>query len=73
LYKIIFIVIKYKINHLKHNTMACGCKNKGNQTPPTPQQVQAQTQVQTESVKEAIKKTIDKYYTTNKTNGWVKE
>ena len=48
-------------------------KNKGNQTPPTPQQVQAQTQVQTESVKEAIKKTIDKYYTANKTNGWVKE
>ena len=53
--------------------MACGCKNKGNQTPPTPQQVQAQTQVQTESVKEAIKKTIDKYYTANKTNGWVKD
>jgi len=53
--------------------MACSCKNKGTQTTQTTQQVQSQTQVQTESVKDAIKKTIDKYYTTNKTNGWVKE
>jgi len=55
--------------------MACGCKNNGNQTPPPPpsQQVQtAQTQQTAESVKSAIKKTVEKYYTANKTNGWIK-
>jgi hypothetical protein len=50
--------------------MGCGCKNNGNQSPPTPQQVQ-QAQVQkeqtTESVKSAIKKTVEKYYNVNKT------
>lgn len=59
--------------------MGCGCKNKGNQTPPPPQTNTTQTsgsQVQQESVKDAIKKTIEKYYNTGKvkgSNGWIKE
>ena len=60
--------------------MGCGCKNNGNQNPPqpqNPQQVQQAQQVkqqQNESIKSAIKKTVEKYYTVNKTNpnGWVK-
>ena len=56
--------------------MACGCKNKGNQSQPAPQQAQVpQTQkslssspVVKESVKDTIKKTIEKYYNVNKTN-----
>lgn len=59
--------------------MGCGCKNKGNQTPPPPQTnttSNGTSQVQTESVKDAIKKTIEKYYNVGKvkgSNGWVKE
>lgn len=58
--------------------MACGCKNKGNQTQTTQTTQQTQTQQttttsQTESVKDAIKKTIEKYYNTTVTsNGWIK-
>ena len=53
--------------------MACGCKNKGNesQVQPSPQQVQVQaqqTQQTNESVKSAIKKTIEKYYNVNKSS-----
>ena len=56
--------------------MSCGCKNKGNQSQPAPQQAQVpQTQkslssspVVKESVKDTIKKTIEKYYNVNKTN-----
>ena len=58
--------------------MACGCKNKGNQSQPAPQQAQVQQvqQVQqtsssqpvvNESIKDTIKKTIEKYYNVNKT------
>jgi hypothetical protein len=51
--------------------MGCGCKNKGNESQqPTVQQVQqaqAQQAQTTESVKSAIKKTIEKYYSVNKT------
>lgn len=53
--------------------MGCGCKNKGNETQtaqPTTQQVQEQQaikQQQSESVKDAIKKTVEKYYSVNKT------
>ena len=57
--------------------MGCGCK--GTQTKPatesttTTQQVQPQSSVVKEDVKSSIKKTIEKYYTVNKTtNGWVK-
>lgn len=41
--------------------MACGCKNKQNQTQ---QQVAPQTQQQKSpsSIQEAIKKTVEKYY-----------
>lgn len=46
----------------------CGCKNKGNQTQPTTQQIQQTQQQTTESVKTAIKKTIEKYYNVNKTS-----
>ena len=46
--------------------MACGCKNKGNQSQPAPQQAQVQQVQQTsssqpvvnESIKDTIKKTI---------------
>lgn len=56
--------------------MACGCKNKGNQSQPAPQQAQVQqtqqslssTPIVKESVKDTIKKTIEKYYNVNKTN-----
>jgi len=55
--------------------MACGCKNKGNQSQPAPQQAQVQQVQQTsssqpvvnESIKDTIKKTIEKYYNVNKT------
>lgn len=59
--------------------MGCGCKNKGNQTPPPSTQQTQTTQttqssgVQTESVKNAVRKTIEKYYNVKKSNGWVKE
>jgi len=59
--------------------MGCGCKNKGNETNPTPQQaqqIQEAKKQQSETVKSAIKKTIEKYYNVHKTtgtNGWVKE
>lgn len=60
--------------------MGCGCKNKGNQTPPPPQANttanSSNPQLQQESVKSAIKKTIEKYYNVGKTkgtNGWIKE
>lgn len=56
--------------------MGCGCKNKGNQTPQQVQQQQQQIQeaqkTQQQQVKDAVKKTIEKYYTAQKTNGWVK-
>jgi hypothetical protein len=54
--------------------MSCGCKNKGNQTPPAPAPSAQQTQTQNqkvavqEDVKTAIKKTIEKYYNVNKTS-----
>jgi hypothetical protein len=56
--------------------MACGCKNKGNQSQPAPQQAQVQQTQQSsssspivkESVKDTKKKTIEKYYNVNKTN-----
>lgn len=67
--KIVFIIEK-QINHLKHTTMGCGCKNNGNQQP-SPQQVQqaaAQRQQTNESVKAAIKKTVEKYYNVNKSS-----
>jgi len=54
--------------------MGCGCKNKGNETQTTQataQQLQEQQairqQQQSESVKDAIKKTVEKYYSVNKT------
>ena len=50
--------------------MGCGCKNKGNETNPTPQQaqqIQEAKKQQSETVKSAIKKTIEKYYNVNKT------
>ena len=69
--KIVFIIEK-QINHLKHTTMGCGCKNNGNQSQqPSPQQVQqaaAQRQQTNESVKSAIKRTVEKYYNVNKTS-----
>ena len=56
--------------------MGCGCKNKGTQTPQQAQQAQQQIQeaqkTQQQQVKDAVKKTIEKYYTAQKTNGWVK-
>lgn len=60
--------------------MGCGCKNKGNQTPPpapeaATQQAAQRNSVTEESVKSSIKKTIEKYYNVNKTsstNGWIK-
>lgn len=67
--KIVFIIEK-QINHLKHTTMGCGCKNNGNQQPSAQQvqQVAAQRQQTNESVKAAIKKTVEKYYNVNKTS-----
>lgn len=53
--------------------MGCGCKNKGNETQTTQQsaqQIQEQQaikQQQAASVKDAIKKTVEKYYSVNKT------
>jgi len=57
--------------------MGCGCKNKGNESQPqvqqaTQQQIQEIKQTQQQQVKDAVKKTIEKYYTAQKTNGWVK-
>jgi hypothetical protein len=48
--------------------MGCGCKNKGNQTPPVPQGAQpaqgsTTTQTQTNNqVQESIRKVVEKYY-----------
>ena len=48
--------------------MSCGCKNKGNQTPPVPQAVQppqGSTTPQTQTsnqVQESIRKVVEKYY-----------
>jgi hypothetical protein len=56
--------------------MGCGCKNKGNQTPQPQvnnQQLQEAQKTPQEQVKDAVKKTIEKYYTAQKTNGWVRK
>lgn len=63
--------------------MGCGCKNKGNQAQPSPEQQAVQKEALQQSavqrntqLKESIKKTVEKYYNVGKakgTNGWVKE
>lgn len=56
--------------------MGCGCKNKGNQTQQpqvNQQQLQEAQKNQVENVKDAVKKTIEKYYTAQKSNGWVRK
>jgi hypothetical protein len=63
--------------------MGCGCKNKGNQAQPSPEQQAVQQEALQQSavqrnatLKESIKKTVEKYYNVGKakgTNGWVKE
>ena len=59
--------IYFKINFLKNITMGCGCKNKGNQTPP-PQTTQSQPQSTSSqkpvnpTIQESIKKVVEKYY-----------
>lgn len=54
--------------------MGCGCKNNNNQnTQPTQQQIQEAQKNHQQEVKDAVKKTIEKYYTAQKTNGWVKK
>jgi phosphoribosyl-AMP cyclohydrolase len=55
--------------------MGCGCKNKGNTTQNqtvNPQILENATQKQNETIQQTIKKTVEKYYSVNKTNGWVK-
>lgn len=62
-------LLLYTLNKLlKTISMSCGCKNKGNQTPPVPQAVQppqgsTTTQTQTSNqVQESIRKVVEKYY-----------
>ncbi len=44
----------------------CGCKNKGNQTTPTPQPQQTSqvdgVKTNNQSIQESIKKVVEKYY-----------
>jgi DNA-binding protein Fis len=51
--------------------MGCGCKNKNNSNQQPTQQSQPTTQSAPtqQSVQETIKKTIEKYYTVNKSKG----
>jgi hypothetical protein len=53
------------INFKSYIKMSCGCKNKGNQTPPPAQQTNTpagQSQPQTAPIQESIRKVVEKYY-----------